>query len=370
MTALLAALLLSVQEPAEAASVEVARAIEAAIAGKDFEAADRQFDVDALLDRATKGSAAPEDFKKGFRTGLKRKFTWGKAILEGLKDGGRYKFIRSHEKDGLRRLLFRLTDTEGNVNYHDYAVASRGGAVKVIDVYTFLTGEFLSETYRRGMMASLAGQPGMLKSLMGAENEYVKALPRIQQMQKARQEGNAAEVLKIYAGLPPALRKEKTALVLRALAAVSVGEKEAREALEDFKKAYPGDPAVDFMSIDALFLGKQYGKAAEAVERVDQSVGGDAFLAYLKGSVLLTDGKVDLAREAAGKAVERERSLAEPYWLLITIALREKKWADTVKWLHGVEKEAGVELTDLTGADDYAEFVKTAEYKAWMDSRR
>ena len=140
-------------------------------------------------------------------------------------------------------------------------------------------------------------------------------------------------------------------------------------ALADFEKAYPNDPAYHFVAIDAHILAEDFGKAREAIAKLEKQVGGDPYLEFLRGNTFMMEGKTEEAKTRLKSAIEREKDLEDPYWSLISISIDEKNFAKTAHWLDRIEA-LGVELGDLTEVPYYAEFVKSPEYKTWMDGKK
>jgi hypothetical protein len=365
-------LLVSQAGPTDAECEVFSREMEKVLAAGDAAAFDARCDMKAALDIALRGMDAESGFVKGFRQGAmkSRGFSLGPALVKAVADGGSYRFLRVRRMDQNPRALFRLIQN-GSVNYHDLHLAGpAGGPLRIRDIYIYLAGENLTDTYRRMFMAGLAAQPGVLQGMLGKENEYAKAMPQLKSFMELARGEDAKAAMGAFAKLPPVLQKDKVVLLTRSQVAVKIGVQEALDAFEDFRKAYPGDASLDLVAIDPLAGAMKYKEAGEAVERVEKSLGGDAYLVYLRGNIrLLADDKAQAA-QLFERAVREEKTLAEPYWMLITASLEDKKYADTARWLVAVERDAGVELSDLKDAEPYADFVKSPEYKAWMESRK
>ena len=293
------------------------------------------------------------------------------ATAKTLREqNGTYTFLRLRTEGNARRALFRMT-MDDSFNYHDFRLeAGPGGAVRATDMYILLTGEWISETFRRSYVGMLASEPGILGKLTGKENDFVKNQSRINVMTKLRKEGKAAEALKLYATLPLEARNDKIALIVRYQAAMEVAPEELTKVLDDFEKAHPGDACLPAISIRVHAEGKRYDKALAAVDAVDQSLGGDPFLDVQRADIHLQAKAFDKAKALATKAIERDKSLEDAYWTLVTISIQEKAYADTVKWLNAIEKDLGIELADLEEVELYADFVKSPEHAAWQKGRK
>lgn len=362
-------LVLQAAPPDEAACLELAKKIEASVR-EDGKEADGLLDRGVLVERSLKDTPGDAKMKAGFRAGLLQSFSLGPAVAKVLgENGGTYTFLRLRTEGGSRRALFRMVLGE-TFNYHDYRIeAGAGGAVKATDVHIFLSGEWLSETFRRSYLGMVAAEPGMLGKLTGKENEYVKGLSKINEMTSLKQKGQAAEALKVFDALPPEIQKDKMALLLRYQAAVEAAPEDLPKILADFEKAHPGDACLPAISIGAHAQAGRLDKALSALDAVDKSVGGDAYLDVQRGSVHLRGKAYDKAKAAVLRAMEREKGLADAYWTLVTISLEEKAYGDTLKWLRAVEKDLGLEIADLTTIEIYAGFVKSPEHAEWLKGK-
>jgi len=357
-------------QASDEACLDLAKKIEASIAEDEGAWVDKNFDVDSMLDRVMRDAPGEEKTKQGFRTGLKQGFNIGKSTAKAIGPSGQFTFLRLRTVNGKKLALFRLL-MDGPFNYHEYVIeATPQGGAKVVDLYVYLSGEFISQTFRRMFLATIASEPGAVGKLVGNQNEYALALKKLQTMTQLTNSGKPAEALKVFHGLPESLKKEKNALILRLQAGSQVSPKESMDALQALRAAYPGDPSIPVLSLDPLFLAKKYDDVIAAVDELDKAIGGDPFLHAFRASVYMEKGDFDNARASGKKSVEAEPGLAPGYWALVTISLREKKFKETSEWLTAIEKKLGIEFKDLTTVDTYAEYVKSPEYAAWMKGRK
>ncbi len=356
----------------EAARLELARKIEEAAAKRDAAALDALMDEEALCDAVTRGASAPEDFRKEFRQGFAKQFSLSKHIFQALGEKGTYNFLRIREVGGKPRLLFRLLMADGTVTYHELLCAKdAAGRLKMVDLYAYGSGKLSSETLRRLYLYSAAQKnQGFLDKLFGKEAEFVKNMEKLTEMNRLRQDGKFEEGLKMFAGLPASLKKEKFVLLLRLLLAQKASPEAYRKALAEFEKAFPNDPALDLHSFDSCFLSKKYDEALQVLDRLDRRLGGDPYLKVLRASVHIEAGSLEKARDQGSLAVQEEPALEDAYWTLVTISLRAKDFKETVALLQALEEKFKVKIGNLHGKPIYEEFVRSAEYEGWMKKRR
>jgi len=362
--------LLSAAQASDEACLELAKKIEATLAEDKGVWLDQNFDIDTMMDRALRDAPGDLKSKEGFRAGLKKGFNIGRNTATAMGEAGRYTFLRLRTVNGKKLALFRLL-MDGPFNYHEYLIeAAPQGGVKAVDMYVYLSGEFISQTFRRIYVAAMAAEPGIAGKLVGNQNEYALALKKLQTMNQLIAEGKSDQALKVFHGLPDSVKAEKSALILRLTAGSQVSPKESMDALEALRKAYPGDPSIPALSLDPLFLAKKFDDVIAAVDELEKAVGGDPFLESFRSSVYMEKGDADKARAAAKRAIEQDKQLDMAYWTMVTISLRTKNFKETVEWLNSIEKNLGLAFQDLTTIDTYAEFVKSPEYAEWMKGRQ
>jgi hypothetical protein len=330
-------------------------------------------DWDHIFVIASEGVEIPKDqvagARRGFRQGLAQSGDLFNQVAQIIAQGGRYDLLRVHRKDGKWRAMFRLLLPDGGVNYHDLEVhRNRAGEMKIADIYIFATGEHLSETLRRMFLQMSAElNRSFLERLSGKEQLMMKHLDDMQSITAALREGDPRRALKVYHRLPAELQREKTLLVFRVMAASTAqDEDELVAAVEMMREHHPEDACLDLMSID-YYLGRQdFDKALAAIDRLDAAVGTDPYLDVTRANVALLDNDFAQAQQLALGVIEEQPDLADAYWVMITVGLKEHDHAKTLEWLKRLDQTLPMEWFDLSAQADYAEFVKTPEYTAWL----
>ena len=133
-----------------------------------------------------------------------------------------------------------------------------------------------------------------------------------------------------------------------------------------YRKLFPADAAVDFLSIDYLILKKQYDDALRCIDKTDQAVGGDPYLHVMRANTLIGAKRYKEACAAAEKAIEQEPTLSAAYWSRIIVAVNEKNHVETLVWLKKLVEKTAEEVADLTKVNEYAEFVKSPQHAEWL----
>jgi hypothetical protein len=291
-----------------------------------------------------------------------------REIIDVVGKNGHCKFLRLRTPEDEPHALFRLVQAGGGLNYYDATLVRRGGEVRAVDVYVYARGESLTRFVRRDYLLRTASAPGT--EIAPADREFIQNRAAIQELEQAAERGDYRSALQTYDDLPAGLRKDKTILAVRLKSAAGLGGDKYLSALEDFRKYHPDDACIDLLSVEYFTLQKRRGAALEALDRLDRSVGGDPYLNVLRADTHLQAGDLKKARRFAEKAVDEEPDLQAAYWSLVTVALREKQFDETVRLLDTLAAKFALRFGDFTKEPEYADFVKSPQYRRWLAARK
>lgn len=350
---------------------QFAKVLETAVASKDPEAVNALIDWDALLAFATSGVAVADQFRQGFSKGVKQagagQTGLASQIVQAMGNGGSYRFLNLRTQAGQKWLLFRLLDGDSRLNYHDFVVLrGPGGKVHIADVYLFATGETFSQTLHRAFLAAAEQSNSLIARLTGKDSQWLKATAKLQEMSKFLQANQPNKALEVYDQLPEPLKHEKMAMIVRLRAAGLVSDDKYDTAIEDFSSRFPGDAALNLLAIDSYFIRRQFDQAREAVDKLDESVGGDPYLNIFRANAYLEEKNYKAAATAARKATEADKRLEAAYWLQVASSMGQKDFDETTRLLLLLERELGVTFNDLTTSANYSEYVKSPQYRQWL----
>jgi predicted Zn-dependent protease len=178
-----------------------------------------------------------------------------------------------------------------------------------------------------------------------------------------------SRVLETYKRLPASMKKRKTVLTLRLAATQSIDNAEYLRGVDDYRKYYPKDAAIDLLGLGARVLRKSYDQALAGIDRIDDAVGGDPYLKVIRAEILEQQGKPVAARKMAEAAIVEDPTLQAAYFVLVTQTLNNRDFAKTAELLSTMEATLNIRFKDLGAVPAYKEFVKSWEYRAWLNSR-
>jgi hypothetical protein len=350
--------------------IQFARSMEACIKQRDLKAFDRLVDWNSILNKATDSLGFPPQHRAGFHRGVMDSVTsdngFAAQIAGHAAGGGSYKFLRVRERGGQPSVLFRMV-SEAGLNYHEWLLAKSGGSVLASDIYIYISGELLSETFRRSALPiAKEASRSFIERLTVAESEYVKNIDQLATMVDQMQQGRHADALATYARLPEVLRRDKGTLLLRYQAAAKTSEAELLKVVEDFRAYYPDDVCLDFLLIDYHVLRKEHHQVLEAIDRMDASVGGDAHLNLLRAESVYQQGDAARAFDLVRKANAADPDAIDPFWTLLGLAVLEKDHDKTLACLERLETRFGINMSGVAQAPEYEEFRKSPQGQKWQ----
>ena len=347
---------------------ELAHKFEAAADPCKVEAIDPLLDGESLMRRAVSKADVPPAAKRGFLQGA-RATEIGQMLCQGFATAKdfHYDLLRVRDVGGQPRPIFRML-SDGAVNYHELELGKsrKDHRVRVLDVLIYTSGEALSDTFAGLLVQSMAAHE------QGAD--VARASRTMSEVRAAQLAGNVEEMRRLIATLPPAMRDNKAIRLMELTGAADLDEATYRDLIDRFERSFPGDPALDLVSLDGFYLRKDAAGSLKAIERIDQKVGGDPYLDMLRASAHLlepTPEHLAAAETAAKRATEALPDLVGTWWTLATVRLTRGDHAGVVPVLETLERDfaIGFDLAAMRSQPVYASFLGSPEFTAWWASR-
>jgi len=353
----------------------VAREIERTMRDRDPKLLDERLDWNAIFEEANKGFDPDPTLRENLVTNLFTPGAWGSDLIRAMGTTGSYRFMRVREVDGEPRILFRLVRADGSPDYHEYVpVVAPDGKILFADVYVYSFGEMLSRTTQRAALPLLTiTQRSVLARLFSRPDEYVDNCNKIIEIAKYAKEGTTeadSTAVAIYNSLPPSVQRDKNLLITR----LRIAEKNPTQAgynrtVERITNDLETDPALDLLLLRHRLSRGDSRELQAALRELNESVGGDPYLKVIQGNIRFFANDPYVAKLFYRQALEAEPTLSYAYEALIIVGLQEREFNTVKRLLLEYELKTPVRLDDLEKSPLYAEFIKTREYRDWLEER-
>ena len=276
-----------------------------------------------------------------------------------------YRMLHMGKRDGqpapiMRRLARAPRKAVVIVGYDQLVLEKQGKDVKLVDIYSYTQGDFLSNLLVSGMDA-------MSDQGIGGSMDAATALKKSRELQK---DGKFAEALAVVDALPPEVHNSRMVQMARLRIADQLSQDAYKQALDELAKLFPNDPSVALVDVDGAFLRGDFTKALADIDTIDNAVGGDPFQDAIRASVYISrnqPGDYDKAAAAAEKAITTEPTLAKGWWARLDVAVKRKQYKLAVETMQHLHDDFGAKLDPdaLAKLPDYTDFLASDEYKAY-----
>lgn len=275
--------------------------LEAEIRDGRPEALGEWFDSDAFLDRANEDRQIGALIMRELRRGFQDDNDLLSTIIDTIREGGDFRFLRVVERDGTLRARFRLLSATAGINYHDLLlVPDPSGTARFVDSYVFFSAEELSDTI------------GRLMEMMAAEGAVSPRLEALSEFFTLANAGRFREAWNAYPAEHIDAENLKALMLMRILVGMNVGDREYYEAQDAFVSTFPDDPSLSLILLDFQFSNRAFDALIQTVDRLEASVGGDPYLSVYRALAHIEIGDMKAALEAARQALKMEPALLVP----------------------------------------------------------
>lgn len=374
---LLTIILLSVgraEIPADSLIEKFLYSIQYGLAAGDAEALNQHIKMDKLLDKSLHGLAVTKKMEQELKSEFNKQFNFGAEIIQGMGEDGHYMAMNYDTSSDTIRALFRLAGMNIGVNYHQFDIIYDRD-FEIIDVYIYLSGEYLSDTFRiliEPMLLNTDSFTDYLKSMgeqiFGEKRRYINELPKLAEMKQARIAGDFQKAHEIYLSMASSVQKMKAVQLLHIICISNISNDLMVEYVEKFRDSYPDDPSLDLLLIDYFLVKQDYKSSLAALHRLSQNVGeDDGYLHYMMGNIYYAQKEFGLCEQYQKMAIELEPWLAEPHYQLIELYLENRNFSGVVAMMVSLEENAGMAFSDdaMQANELFSEFLKSDAYKQW-----
>lgn len=342
-----------------------AAAFAAAISPCDAGKLDTLIDRETLLRRALQHSKVTGALKDGIARGL-RTSSLGQLLCRGLGQDAHYALLRIKDDGGVPRPFFRLV-ASGAVNYHELELGKsrKDHQVRALDIRVYATGDLLSES-----LTQMIDQAAEVAKSGAAASDFQRAAEGIQE---ARARGDNAEARRLFATVPAPLRATKPMRLTELMIASDLDEATYKDVMEKYRRDFPDDPSADVVAIDYFYLRRDMQGTLDAVDRLDELVDGDPYLATLRANAYLLDPTPEHLAQAetwARKATDASADDENAWWSLVGVLLTRGDHAavlpvaDTLR----TKFKAAIDPVSMAGNELWTAHFASDAYRQWAET--
>lgn len=338
------------------------------------------FDLDALLERASKSVPATNKVEKHFRDGASAAWTSDAGVvgvaLATVASGGRLRWLHVAERDGESAAVFRLERADATApEYVELVLAPRGEKAAIaVDVRTSSDGVAHSRVLRRWLLALVADAGRTLPSrIAGEDRAFAQAGRTFESIDRAFEGGRNADALAAWSTLPEELRLDPSVVLARLRAAFAAGTTAFDQALGEVRAAGRTDAGTELLAIDVAMATNRPSLALEALDNLARVAPKDAYLDALRGSILRELGHGDEARAACRLALETDPTLADAYWTLLGLAIENERYEEAASLITRMDRHFEIDWREVASSPSYAQFLESkpgARWRAQLASSR
>jgi hypothetical protein len=248
-----------------------------------------------------------------------------------------------------------------------------GEGWRLIDIFSYSSGETMSESMRRTYLPVLVGESG---GALGEEEERL-LLAGYDEYQKVLADFSDDEFAAARRGfdkVPEELREQRFGRILKIeILSRLDGEPEAyAAALQEFAETFPEDPSLPLMMLEYHSIRGEHEEVLGRIDELDEMLGGDTFLHFVRVGALSALGREGEAVEGLRSAIAAEPEIEELRWAMVHAALsagEHELVADALRVLKG-EFEYEFSAEQLRDAEGYEDFVESEAGKKVLEEMR
>lgn len=272
------------------------------------------------------------------------------------------------------RAVVRYAASGYRYSYHVYELRTDvGGRLLIIDWIDYYQGNRFSDDAGAALVIAMPSKPATRSLLKGSSLDEAQVF-QASELLKAVRDENTARFFQIHDGLSEQLQKTAVIARLSLQAAMRQRDRARIAAAEQrFMELFPNDAMHSLVLMDFYLPTRQYGKAIDALERLQQSLGViDGAIGSLKSMAALAAGDVERAEAFAVEATQAEPTLEVGWWSLLRTRTRASDVAGAVEAAARLEDDFGHSLDPQTLRKDRFLKVLADEpgYLEWRTSRR
>ncbi|MFY7669858.1 tetratricopeptide repeat protein [Tenacibaculum sp. MEBiC06402] len=346
---------------------KIGYAIDSTLFNSDYKYVDDIYNIKGLTERFFIESEDSEikKYNSGFYKGFSGNFSLGKELVKQIELGAEYTFLRAYSENDEYFLLFRLFGEEG-LNYHRHLIKYINNEPKIVDTYIYLTGEYLSESFKVIYEMSLNNLSFMKRIL---NRNDLKDYEKIDKMKRYRDSGKYEELVELYESLNEKSKKKKIFKIYSLLGSQHLSEELYIKYIDEYEKEFPNDPSLYLISMDGFIMKNQFDDALTTLDKLDKSIGIDDFLDYYRGNIYYMKKDYKMSKDKFLNVVSNYPNFVDGYDGLLTLYIESNEKGKAIEILNVMVERFDLRKEDLKSSveETFQDFSKSNEFKAWLN---
>ncbi len=244
---------------------------------------------------------------------------------------------------------------------------------KITDVYSFSSGETISETIKNNYSILMKEEIKRVfpESKFNSTGITLADFQNLNKIEELRTTGENEEAFDLFKNISPEAKNLKSFRMAKILVTAELEETKYLEAMTEYEQAFPEDPSLYLMALDKYFLMEDYEKALAYVNKLDVKVGIDVYLDFYRANIAVAQNDLDKAEKYLDNLIIEFPLVGEIYNQLIYVLDLGQKFEKQIQVLEKYVETFEVSLEDLFFAlekDDY-QLVHSELYKTWKNSK-
>ena len=358
------------KEITEALAIEFAKELEESIANMDAIRTDQLVNMEFISELALREVEYPDQVKQIYLEAASKQSMCA-SLIEQVRNLGAYRFLKLKKVGNAYDPIFRLVSQDGGVSYHEFKLTlNRNGQPIAADFYTTAVGTWTQEEIVSNMMSQLhvRGESIEISDLGKLFQAHSSTFSKMLHAVNTGEELD--EALEEFRKIPEKLYEDRRFLTMAIAIASRISQEELKVEVERFNRFISDESFLDPFLVDLLIRQEKTDEALEVIQRMDDRIGGDIFLDFLRANAFLASGRL----EEAFNVVERVR-IALPniyaiYRTCIVVAARRNDFQRVTRLLQEIESkfDQPIDIASMMLDEELADYLESSEFQKLKES--
>jgi tetratricopeptide (TPR) repeat protein len=196
---------------------------------------------------------------------------------------------------------------------------------------------------------------------------YQDAL-KLTEVKELNAAGKFKEAHKVYKSISSTSKVTKAFQLINIMTTFNLSEDLYYKAIKDYEKRFPNDPSLYLVSLDGLIFKKEFDKAIKSIDKLDELLGGDPFLNYIKGNIYYYEKEYESALGKYAIVNLEYPDFIDAYDSALGIYLETNNNEKVIEILELYVTKFEMDKEELKfNLSEFAPaFIKTKEFKNWF----